>query len=74
MGDSREGDIPLADDENAEEVTEVDILKLNLGSNKLDSIRASGECRPATNGGDSLQFSLPYGSNSSNSPAQPSCK
>lgn len=79
MADASNTDIPLADDDTTEEVTEADILKLSLGSgNKIDSLRASvqantTEDNKSINGIDSILFSLPYGSNSSNSPAQPSC-
>lgn len=69
--------IPLADDDTTEEITEADILKLNLGSgNKSRAATQSG----SHNNQMSSTESIPYGaacgafSNTSSSPAQPSCK
>ena len=65
--------IPLADDENAEEITEVDIVKLSLGSgNKAKAAQAAANMMSSTE-------SIPFGSSSggcgsSNSPAQPNCE
>ena len=69
--------IPLADDDSTEEITEVDILKLNLGSgNKAKAFSAMNQQTKHT------ESTIPYAggsstvhtTNSSSTPAQPSCK
>ena len=70
--------IPLADDDNVEEITEVDIVKLSLGSgNKAKAAQAAANMTGS--GIMSSTESIPFGSSSvgcgsSNSPAQPNCE
>lgn len=68
--------IPLADDETTEEITEADILKLSLGSgNKSRAAAVVATQSGSQHNQMSSMESIPYGgvSNSSSSPAQPSC-
>ena len=77
-----EQNIPLADDDSAQEITEVDILKLSLGSgNKARAATAaaaavqSGTLNPIGSSNESIPYySGGATSNSSSSPAQPNCK
>ena len=71
--------IPLADSDTTEEITELDILKLSLGSgNKARAATVAAAVQSGTQNPMSSTESIPYGagavSNSSSSPAQPSCK
>lgn len=72
--------IPLADDDTTDEITEEDILKLSLGSGNKTRAIAAAAAVSNLNAMSSTE-SIPYGggrtmsmSTTSSSPAQPSCK
>ena len=65
--------IPLADDDTTDEVTDADILRLNLGCLNLDKSNTVSKQSESSNESIPYISGLAMLSNSSSSPAQPSC-